>query len=46
VLKNYILATLNNIVVGHSAVGDCNRKGKLRSARGSNGSMEGTEKTS
>ena len=41
-LKDYIRAALykkwlNNIVVGHIAVGDCNREGTLCSARGSNG---------
>jgi hypothetical protein len=45
VLKHYIQATLykkwlNNIVVGHIAVGDCNRKGKLCSASGSNEGMK------
>jgi len=45
VLKDYIQAAiykkwLNNIVVGHTAVCDCNREGKMCAARGSN---EGTQ---
>jgi hypothetical protein len=50
-LKDYIQAALykkwlNNIVVGHIAVGDCNREGKLCSARGASEGMQEIKKKS
>jgi hypothetical protein len=51
VLKYYIQAALykewlNNVVVGHIAVGDCNREGKLCCARDSNGGIQEIKKKS
>jgi hypothetical protein len=50
-LKHYIQAALykkwlNNTVVGHTAVGDCNREGQLCSARDANEDMKEIKKKS